>query len=200
MRNDDYVLTVGDAAFALRKEAFRYVNHFTYGGRQVSVVDWRGNPSLAKRWRQRFGRTPTFIALFDLSTYDETFPDLPELTSCGEYLEVFDSLTKEPCFRDTTFLLYLVNATKFREKLRRVPMAEYLPGFAGGDDPDGAAEYILREFTSRVEGRHRIRVRVCDFMDPLNVDFLFISVDHAVRQRQIVKRLRGYDPAAPNVQ
>lgn len=200
IRDDNYVLTVGDAAFALRKVAFAHVNHFTYGGRQISIVDPRGNPSLRKQWKQRFGWTPTFIALFDLNSYDKVSPDLPDFSPFKDYLDFFDSVTKERCLRDTTFLFYLVNAKQFREKVKRVPMADYVPSFTGGDDPHEAASYILRQFTSRVGDRHGVRVRICDFMDPLNVDFLFTSVDHAMRQRQIVKRLRGYDPVAQDLQ
>lgn len=198
MRDDDYVLTVNDATLALENVAFHQAINLSYGGRQISIADPRGHPSWKRQWRQRLGRTPTFIAVYDLMSYDTVYSD-QGLKVFGNFLHYFGYIAKEPGSRNTTFLLYLVNVTKFRDKVKHVPQtADWASGYSGGNDPDEVAAYIVREFSSRVQGRHRVRVRMCDHMDPQNVDFLFASVDHAIRQRQILQRLRGYNSAAEN--
>lgn len=161
-----------------------------HGGREVDVVEQRGFRWLKKWWREPFGRIPTLIFYYDLARYDEFWHYPTDELDFKKVLHFFGNLAEGRMFADTTIVLFLVNVTEFEEKLKRVPLSRYFQRFKGGNNAQEAAAHIRGEFAVRVKSGHRLRSRICDYSDPLNVDFLFASVDHATRQRAIRDRFK----------
>lgn len=186
---DNYLPTTDDITLAFLTEA--RVKAFTQlkcDRREIDVVEQRGCQWLKKRWGDCFKGIPTLIFLYDLTEYDHYCHYPIDKTGFGETIEFFRHLAEGKMFADTTFILYLVKVTEFQEKLRRVPLSRYISGYTGENNACEAAAYIRGEFAARMKSGHRLRTRICDYSDPLNVDFLFSSVDHSMRQRAIMER------------
>lgn len=63
-----------------------------------------------------------------------------------ESFVLFDSIVNSRWFLRTSVILFLNKVDLFQQKIRRSPLSNYFPDYAGGDDAQRAAKYILWRF------------------------------------------------------
>lgn len=170
---------------------FTYLTQVTYGGRRVDIVDPRSSHPIRKRLGRGFKDVPTIIFVFDLTTYDEHCDGCggEDATIFSETLLLLESLALA-YGRNVTWLMFLTGLTEFGEKIESGGLAEHIRGYTGANNAREGAAYMVEQMAARAKCRYHVRARVCDLLDPENVDFLFAAVDHAERQKDIRERFR----------
>lgn len=94
-----------------------------------------------------------------------------------EQIRLFDNVVNTKWFTDTKFILFLSNASGFRDKLSHKPLENFFPDYAGGADVDLASEYLLQRFSQVNRGDRRLYSYLVDPHVTSNVELVAAAIN-----------------------
>jgi len=98
-------------------------------------------------------------------------------------LVLFDSVVNSRWFMRTDVILLLCNVAEFKAKLGRSPLQDYFPDYAGGNDVNRAARYLLSRFNQINRANLRLYPHLVELTDPTNIRLLFGTIREAIVER-----------------
>lgn len=120
---------------------------FRCGPLTIDMFDVGGQRGERARWIQIFESVTTVIFCVALSEYDQALAEDPRQNRLLESFQLFDDICNSPWFRQhSSVVLFLNKSDVFREKLARVPLADYFPDYQGGANFEAAVEFIRNRF------------------------------------------------------
>ncbi|KAI8619822.1 G-protein alpha i subunit [Chytriomyces sp. MP71] len=128
---------------------------FKIQGTPLVVVDLGGQRSERKKWIPYFSDVQAIIYLVALSSYDQRCFEDNTTNRITESLVLFHSLTHHPALKDTSIILFMNKIDIFKEKLKRVTVSDYFPGFTGPNDYENASKYFDKRFRSENKFKDR---------------------------------------------
>lgn len=99
-----------------------------------------------KKWIHCFEGISTIIFCAALSDYDQVSPEDKFQNRMAESLFLFESVINSRWFARTSVVLLLNKLDVLKAKLPKAPLDKYFPDYAGGQDVNKAAKYILWRF------------------------------------------------------
>ncbi|KAJ8110505.1 hypothetical protein OPT61_g6677 [Boeremia exigua] len=101
-----------------------------------------------KRWFHQFDSVTSLVYTVDVSLYDRPFYGQTTKSQLLEDFASFESWATSPNFADSSVILLLNNFTRFRDKLRYLPLETVFPNYEpSATDPDTSArQFILKQF------------------------------------------------------
>ncbi|KAL2202417.1 guanine nucleotide-binding protein alpha-3 subunit [Sarocladium strictum] len=123
-----------------------FETRFMMGQLSIHLIDPGTQRSDRKKFMHCFEGVTSIIFVVDLDTYNQVLLEESSQNRMMESLLLFDSVVNSRWFTRTSIILLLNNVGKFKQKLARSPLVNYFPDYAGGNDVNKAAKYILWRF------------------------------------------------------
>ncbi|KAJ7855684.1 heterotrimeric G protein alpha subunit [Mycena leptocephala] len=154
--NPAYVPSEEDILHA-RTETYTIMEtRFCMSDLSIHLFDVSGQRSERKKWIHCFESVTSIIFCTALSDYDQVLEEERRVNRMRESLYLFESIINSRWFSRTSVILFLTKIDVFKKKLPRIPLGRYFPEYAGGNDLQKAAKYILWKFMQ--ENRAKLTV------------------------------------------
>jgi guanine nucleotide-binding protein G(i) subunit alpha len=82
----------------------------------------------------------------------------------------------------TSIILFLTNASRFKQKLDKDPLGNYFPDYTGGNDVNRAAKYLLWRFNQVNRAHVNLYPHLVEVADTTNVRLAFAAVKETILQ------------------
>jgi guanine nucleotide-binding protein G(i) subunit alpha len=100
-----------------------------------------------KRWFHQLEGATALIYTVDVSTYDRPYHGQSHESQLLDDFATFETWASSPSFSGSSIVLLLNNFTRFREKLKHLPLSTFFADYRPGEDAETSArQYILRRF------------------------------------------------------
>jgi guanine nucleotide-binding protein subunit alpha len=154
----------------------------TTGSLTISLIDVgsQSTETIGKKWISCFENVTAVMFVVDLDCYDQM--QLKESSQNGlvKSLLQFESVVNSRWFMRSSIILILNQWDRFKDKLRRSPLANYFSDYSGGDDVNKAAKYILWRFNQVNRARHSIYPHLTQSTDTSTLRVVFAAVKHMI--------------------
>jgi guanine nucleotide-binding protein G(i) subunit alpha len=120
--------------------------------------------------------------MVDLCCYNEVFLEDATTTRMMVALVLFDSVVNSQWFMRTSIILFLTNASRFKQKLDKDPLGNYFPDYTGGNDVNRAAKYLLWRFNQVNRAHVNLYPHLVEVADTTNVRLAFAAVKETILQ------------------
>jgi GTPase SAR1 family protein len=152
---------------------------------KFKVVDVGGQRSERKKWINCFEDVTAVLFLAALSEYDQLLEEDEKTNRMSEALDLFSQICNEKCLKNTSLILFLNKSDLFAEKLKKVSISVFDPGYKGPPhDLEASIRHIENIFHAQNHNKEReIYTHVTCATDQENVKKVFLSVrDIIIRQ------------------
>ncbi len=149
-----------------------------------------GKSSDRQKWLEMFEDIGVIIFCVALSDYDGLWPDSSG-TLCNKMIQtrdLFESILKYPCFRDTPFVLLLNKNDVFEDKIfRGIPLTacEWFSDFSPiytGNQAQQAYQYIVRRYKELFSSRgHKLFTFQLNALEKTAVSLAFQYVQETLK-------------------
>ncbi|KAI8609593.1 guanine nucleotide binding protein alpha o polypeptide [Chytriomyces sp. MP71] len=112
------------------------------------VFDVGGQRSERRKWAPYFDDVTAILFLVAISAYDQVCFEDEHMNRLTESLNLFASICNHPVFKHTSLVLFLNKIDLFKEKLKTVPLQQYMPEYAGPDEYEATSSFISHQFLS----------------------------------------------------
>ncbi|KAK7053560.1 heterotrimeric G-protein alpha subunit [Favolaschia claudopus] len=151
-----YVPSEEDVLRARAKSTAIIETRFWMGDLMIHMFDVGGQRSERKKWIHCFESVTSIIFCTALSEYDQVLEEERRVNRMRESLYLFESVINSRWFLRTSVILFLNKIDVFKRKLPKIPLGRFFPEYAGGNDLQKAAKYILWKFMQ--ENRAKLTV------------------------------------------
>ena len=142
-----------------------------------SMFDVGGQRNERRKWIHAFDRVHAVVFVAALSEYDQNLFEDETVNRMDEALSLFDQICNSKWFKETAMILFLNKKDLFEAKLAKQPLAKFMKGYDGPNEPGPASEYIKQLFIGRSKNKDKqIYTHVTCATDTSNVRFVFDSV------------------------
>ncbi|KAL2644211.1 hypothetical protein R1flu_011798 [Riccia fluitans] len=198
----DYVPSQEDVLFArVRTTGIVETTFRPHGSADVyKLFDVGGQRNERRKWIHLFEGVTAVIFCAALSEYDQTLSEDESTNRMVEARDLFDWVLKQPCFKDTSFLLFLNKFDLFEKKIHKVPLnvcewfSDYKPEATGQREVMNAYKYVEKKFkevfennTNRDNVQRVFRVYRTTAVDKSLVKKTFNLVDDALTRRLLIE-------------
>jgi len=152
---------------------------FTINGSEFNMFDVGGQRNERKKWIHCFEHVTAVLFVAAISEYDQVLYEDNTKNRIEEAMELFEEISNNKWFNNTSMILFLNKRDIFKEKIKRVPLKEYFADYVH-DDYDKAVEFISLKFRSLREAQGKLYHHVTCATDSENVGFVFHAVQHIV--------------------
>ncbi|CAI6342055.1 unnamed protein product [Periconia digitata] len=121
---------------------------FTVGSLTHRVCDVGGQRTERRKWIHCFSDVKIIMFVAAISEYDQLLFEDGTIKRMDEALVLFESIANSQWFIGTPFILFFNKIDRLKEKLQMLPLVEYYPDFAGGENYAAACAYFSKRFTS----------------------------------------------------
>ncbi|KAB1219854.1 Guanine nucleotide-binding protein alpha-1 subunit [Morella rubra] len=121
-------------------------------GEVYRLFDVGGQRNERRKWIHLFEGVTAVIFCAAISEYDQTLFEDENKNRMMETKELFDWVLKQPCFKKTSFMLFLNKFDIFEQKVLQVPLNEcewfkdYQPVSTGKQEIEHAYEFVKKKF------------------------------------------------------
>jgi len=149
--SSDYLPTPADVSRTRTTDSF--LARYSMNNRSIRLFDSGPLRHRSQKYADCFETTVDMVVfVVDLACYDEPLFDDNAFNRMTESLALWEWIFKSRWARRMPVTLLLNNTLEFRAKLKRSPLVEYFPDYAGGNDYQSACHYMIRRF-ERDSGR-----------------------------------------------
>ena len=146
--SEEDILKIRIRTAGMREERFQIQN------KNVQIFDLGGQRSERRKWYHAFSNVHAIIFLAAISEYDVGMWEDPECNRLQDSLNLFGKLVNEPCFRDTTFIIFFNKFDLFKGKIlagARIADVEEWSDYKGNiGDVDAGIDYFTEKFKARL--------------------------------------------------
>ncbi|WRX32533.1 Guanine nucleotide binding protein (G-protein) [Theobroma cacao] len=121
-------------------------------GEVYRLFDVGGQRNERRKWIHLFEGVTAVIFCVAISEYDQTLFEDEQKNRMMETKELFDWVLKQPCFENTSFMLFLNKFDIFEKKVLKVPLnvcewfKDYQPVSTGKQEIEHAYEFVKMKF------------------------------------------------------
>lgn len=181
----DYIPNEDDVLRARSKTTGISETRFNMGQLSIHLFDVGGQRSERKKWIHCFEAVTSIIFCVALSEYDQALLEESGQNRMAESLVLFESVVNSRWFLRTSIILFLNKIDIFKQKIPRVPLANFFPEYSGGTDVNKAAKYILWRFTQTNRARLSIFPHLTQATDTSNIRLVFAAVKETILQNAL---------------
>ncbi|KAJ7468976.1 G-protein alpha subunit-domain-containing protein [Mycena latifolia] len=102
-----------------------------------------------------------------------------------ELLYLFESVINSRWFLRTSVILFLNKIDVFKRKLPKIPLGRYFPEYAGRNDLQKAAKYILWKFMQENRAKLTVYPHVTQATNTKNIRLVFAAVKETILQNAL---------------
>jgi len=157
-------------------------NTFEIDGNAFRMVDVGGQRSERKKWIHCFENVTAVLFVAALSAYDQVLYEDDNTGHMVEALELFEEVTNSEWFHKTSMILFLNKKDLFADKLKKVPLQNFYPLYAGATFED-ATLFIQELFEEKNRQEKDIYTHVTCATDTSNVFTVFNYVKDIIIKR-----------------
>uniref|UniRef100_A0A0K0F2N3 Guanine nucleotide-binding protein G(i) subunit alpha-1 (inferred by orthology to a human protein) n=1 Tax=Strongyloides venezuelensis TaxID=75913 RepID=A0A0K0F2N3_STRVS len=177
-----YVPSIDDILRTRVKTTGIVETSFDYKNLHFQMIDVGGQRSERKKWIHCFENVTAIIFFVALSEYDMMLAE-EDVNRMAESMRLFDSISNNRWFYDTSIILFLNKKDIFEEKIKRSPLTKCFPEYKGSNTYEEAAAYIQLQFeniTKRKDSHKETYTHFTCATDTNNVRFVFDAVTDIV--------------------
>ncbi|KAF7368473.1 Heterotrimeric G-protein alpha subunit, GPA3-like protein [Mycena venus] len=182
---ETYVPNEEDVLRARAKSTAIFETRFQMGDLSIHMFDVGGQRTERKKWIHCFESVTSIIFCTALSEYDQVLEEERRVNRMRESLYLFESVINSHWFHRTSVILFLNKIDVFKRKLSKIPLGRYFPEYAGGNDPQKAAKYILWKFMQENRAKLTIYPHVTQATNTKNIRLVFTAVKETILQNFI---------------
>ncbi|KAJ7049063.1 G-protein alpha subunit-domain-containing protein, partial [Mycena amicta] len=197
-----YVPSEEDVLRARAKSTAIIETMFCVGDLSIHMFDVGGQRSERKKWIHCFESATSIIFCTALSEYDQVLEEERRVNRMRESLYLFESIINSRWFLRTSVILFLNKIDVFKRKLPKVrlpsylwpalihcpmwiPLGRYFPEYAGGNDLQKAAKYILWKFMQENRAKLTVYPHVTQATNTKNIRLVFAAVKETILQNAL---------------
>lgn len=150
-------------------------NSFEIEGNLFRMLDVGGQRSERKKWIHCFENVTAVLFVAAISAYDQVLYEDEATSRMVEALELFEEITNSEWFEKTSIILFLNKRDLFMEKLNKIPLKNYFPGY-NGTSYEEATEFIQEMFEAKNQLDKDIYTHVTCATDTNNIYTVFSYV------------------------
>ncbi|KAJ6506051.1 heterotrimeric G-protein alpha subunit, GPA3-like protein [Mycena vulgaris] len=155
------------------------------GNLSIRIIDVGGLRSERKKWIHCFECVTSIIFCTALSDYDQVLLEERRVNRMRESLYLFESVINSRWFLRTSVILFLNQIDVFKRKLQKIPLERYFPEYAGGNDLQKAAKFILWKFMQENRARLTVYPHVTQATNMKNIRLVFAAVKETILQNAL---------------
>uniref|UniRef100_A0A0N5A0H5 Guanine nucleotide-binding protein G(I) subunit alpha n=1 Tax=Parastrongyloides trichosuri TaxID=131310 RepID=A0A0N5A0H5_PARTI len=182
-----YIPSVDDILRTRVKTTGIVETSFDYKNLHFQMIDVGGQRSERKKWIHCFEGVTAIIFCAALSEYDMLLAE-EDANRMVESMRLFDSISNNRWFNDTSIILFLNKKDLFEEKIKRSPLTKCFPEYKGANTYEEAAAYIQLQFENinkRKDGHKEIYTHFTCATDTNNVRFVFDAVTDIIMNENL---------------
>ncbi|KAL6502065.1 guanine nucleotide-binding protein subunit alpha [Orobanche gracilis] len=202
----DYVPTKEDVLHARVRTTgvveiqFSPVGENKRSGEIYRLFDVGGQKNERRKWIHLFDGVSAVIFCAAISEYDQTLFEDDNKNRMMETKELFEWILKQPCFENTSFMLFLNKFDLFEQKVLNVPLnicgwfKDYQPVSTGKQEIENAYEFVKKKFeevyfqsTTPDHVDRVFKIYRTSALDQKLVKKTFKLVDETLRRRNLFK-------------
>ncbi|KAF8154375.1 heterotrimeric G-protein alpha subunit, GPA3-like protein [Mycena galopus ATCC 62051] len=180
-----YVPSEEDVLRARAKSTAIIETRFMMGDLMIHMFDVGGQRSERKKWIHCFESVTSIIFCTALSEYDQVLEEERRVNRMRESLYLFESVINSRWFLRTSVILFLNKIDVFKRKLPKIPLGRYFPEYAGGNDLQKAAKYILWKFMQENRAKLTVYPHVTQATNTKNIRLVFAAVKETILQNAL---------------
>ncbi|KAJ6596193.1 G-protein alpha subunit [Mycena vulgaris] len=180
-----YVPSEEDVLRARAKSTAIIETRFWMGDLSIYMFDVGGQRSERKKWIHCFESVTSIIFCTALSEYDQVLEEERRVNRMQESLYLFESVINSRWFLRTSVILFLNKIDVFKRKLPKIPLGRYFPEYAGGNDLQKAAKYILWKFMQENRAKLTVYPHVTQATNTKNIRLVFAAVKETILQNAL---------------
>ncbi|KAJ7192815.1 heterotrimeric G-protein alpha subunit, GPA3-like protein [Mycena pura] len=180
-----YVPDEEDVLRARAKSTSIIETRFFMGDLSIHMFDVGGQRSERKKWIHCFESVTSIIFCTALSEYDQALEEERRVNRMRESLYLFESIINSRWFLRTSVILFLNKIDVFKRKLPKIPLGRFFPEYAGGNDLQKAAKYILWKFMQENRAKLTVYPHVTQATNTKNIRLVFAAVKETILQNAL---------------
>jgi len=102
-----------------------------------------------------------------------------------ESLKLFESVTNNQLFKDTSIILFLNKKDIFAQKIQITPLTNCFPEYNGSNSYEEASQYIWEKFRKSANKTKHIYFHFTNATDTMNISFVIASVADTIIQSNL---------------
>eukprot|EP00475_Leptophrys_vorax_P014243 TRINITY_DN2064_c0_g1_i3.p1 TRINITY_DN2064_c0_g1~~TRINITY_DN2064_c0_g1_i3.p1 ORF type:complete len:164 (-),score=51.47 TRINITY_DN2064_c0_g1_i3:212-703(-) len=151
------------------------------------LFDVGGQRNERKKWIHCFENVTAVIFVAALSEYDQKLYEDNATNRLTEALNLFEEVISLRWFQETSVILFLNKKDLFEEKLKKIPLKNYLPDYNGDNSFEDAWKFIGLKFTAmKQDSKKQIYTYVTCATDDQNVMYVFNSIKDIVLRKGLM--------------
>nr|6OYA_A Chain A, Gt-alpha/Gi1-alpha chimera [Bos taurus] len=173
-----YVPTEQDVLRSRVKTTGIIETQFSFKDLNFRMFDVGGQRDERRKWIHCFEGVTAIIFCVALSDYDMVLVEDNQTNRMQESMNLFKSICNNKWFTDTSIILFLNKKDLFEEKIKKSPLTDYYPEYAGSNTYEEAGNYIKVQFLelNMASDVKEIYSHMTCATDTQNVKFVFDAV------------------------
>ncbi|EGG19490.1 G-protein subunit alpha 10 [Cavenderia fasciculata] len=174
--NEDFLPTEQDVLRIRTKTTGVTEADYLFRGLRFKMVDVGGQKSYRRKWIHCFDNVSAVLFVASLNSYDQVLEEDGTTNRLQDSLSLFGETSNSTWFTNSTIVLFLNKSDLFREKIKRIPLSKYFPGYTGPNKAKDAATYIFNLFNSQFKQRRQLYFHITCAINTKDIKFVFQSV------------------------
>jgi len=137
------------------------------------LLDVGGQRSERKKWVKCFENVTAVLYVVAISEYDQLCYEDNETNRVLEALDLFEDIANSEWFADIDIVLFLNKSDLLKEKIIKVPAADYFPEYKGDNSFNSVVDFMKREFTERNQQDRQVQTEVTTATNTKDIQKVF---------------------------
>lgn len=146
----DFIPSEEDIIMARKRTTGVVVTEMDYGDVHWSVVDVGGQRSERRKWINCFDDVKAIIYVENLAGYAKVLFEDKNVLRMQESLDLFESVMKNPLFKDTPVFLFLNKKDLFEDMIKTKNIDVCFPDYTGPPEFTACRDFIAKKYSERL--------------------------------------------------
>ncbi|EFA85380.1 G-protein subunit alpha 12 [Heterostelium album PN500] len=158
---------------------------YVFRGLRFKMVDVGGQKSYRRKWIHCFDNVSAVLFVASLNSYDQVLEEDGQTNRLEDSLSLFGEISNSQWFAKSAMVLFLNKTDLFKEKVKRVPLSKYSPGYTGPNSAKPAATYLSGLFSSQIKNKKPLYLHLTCAIDTTNTKKVDVLMKFATTQLQV---------------
>jgi len=178
----DYVPTLDDILRARLRSNGVEEAEFIFEDLTINMIDVGGQRSERRKWLHCFDNVDVILFVASLSCYDQNLREDINQNAMIETFLLFQEVTNSQYWQNSDTILFLNKIDLFEQKISRVPLSEFFPGYDGGDDLQKAVDFIRQKFV-KLSNSNTLYIHTTCALDTHSIKLVIQDIRLSLLQR-----------------